>query len=150
MDAGTTLDQQVRRHVYNISLQRGSPPVTAELTALTHSTAAAIRESLARLATARVLVLQPESGEILMAPPFSSVPTPFVVRSQRQTAFANCGWDALGISVMRHEPAEIDSACGCCGEALAVRTRDTDAPLGGALLHFAVPARRWWDDIVFT
>jgi hypothetical protein len=149
MDAAATLDQRVRRCVYDTCLKRGLPPSRSELAESSGASPALILESLARLAAARVLVLQPESGEILMAPPYSAVPTPFVVRS-RHAAYANCAWDALGVSVMQHEPVEVHSACACCGEALTVTTRSESTPLGDALIHFAVPARHWWDDIVFT
>jgi hypothetical protein len=81
---------------------------------------------------------------------FSAVPTPFVVQTMAHSAYANCAWDALGVSVMTAQPARIESACGCCGEALALDTHLEDAPDGAGTIHFAVPARRWWDDIVFT
>jgi hypothetical protein len=85
-----------------------------------------------------------------MAPPFSSVPTPFVVRTTPHSSFANCAWDALGISVMLRQAAAIVSACGCCGEAITLNTSLEGAPGEDAVIHFAVPARHWWDDIVFT
>lgn len=109
-----------------------------------------MRAGLTRLAAGRVLVLQPSSHEILMAPPFGAVPTPFVVHTPAHAAYANCGWDALGVSVMLQRSARIDSGCGCCGERLTLDTTMSSPPTGGGLLHFAVPARRWWDDIVFT
>lgn len=150
MNTADLLDQQVRRQVYDVCPQRGAPPSIAELIASTAASPVLLRESLGRLAAARVFVLQPESGEILMAPPYSAVPTPFVVRSPQRRAYANCAWDGLGVSVMQHEPVNIDSACACCGEALTVATLLEGAPQGDGLIHFAIPARHWWDDIVFT
>lgn len=108
----------------------------------------AVRDSLRQLAAARVLVLQPESGEILMAPPFSAVPTPFLVRTTRHTSYANCAWDALGVPVMLQDAAEITTACGCCGESMVLAANTSAA--GRGVMHFAVPARNWWDDLVFT
>jgi hypothetical protein len=150
MDATTSLDAVLRRDVYAVVLSRGSPPTIAELAAASRASAEDVRASLARLAAARVVVLQPASGEILMAPPFSAVPTSFLVRTRQYDAYANCAWDALGVPVMLGDPAHIISACGCCGEALALHTKHDGAPQGAAVVHFAVPARRWWDDIVFT
>ena len=97
-----------------------------------------------------LLVVQPGSGELLMVPPFSAVPTPFVVRSSRHTAYANCVWDALGVPVMLREPAEIISACGCCGESMALGAQRDAPPDGSGIVHLAIPAQRWWEDVVFT
>lgn len=144
------LDARVRRHVYNVTLQRGDPPSIAELAEATSAAPGEVAATLASLAAARVLVLQPGSGEILMAPPFSAVPTPFLVRTHAHAAYANCAWDALGVSVMMRQRVYIHTSCACCGEALSLATRNPEAPDGDAIIHFAVPARRWWEDIVFT
>ena len=105
---------------------------------------------MARLAAAHVIVLQPDGAEILMANPFSAVPTAFPVVTARQRYQGNCIWDALGAVAMLGEDAEIETACGCCGQALrlAVRAGTLEAP--PSVVHFALPAARWWDDIVFT
>lgn len=150
MDAASTLDADLRKCVYDITVKRGSSPTVAELATAAGATLADVRAGLARLADAHVFVLQPASGEILMAPPFSAVPTPFVVRTRPHQSYANCAWDALGVSVMLREPAQIISACGCCGEAITVHTSMHGPPQGEGVMHFAVPAIRWWDDIVFT
>jgi hypothetical protein len=150
MHSTRTLDAAVRRCVYDVALSCGRPPLIADLAAATNAEPASVRASLARLAESRILVLQREGGEILMAPPFSAVPTPFLVRTSRHTCWANCAWDALGVPAMMRESAEIVSACGCCGEALTLPARHAHPPAGDGLVHFAVPARRWWDDIVFT
>jgi len=136
--------------VYSITLDTGTPPTIADLSALTSSPEADVRDGLRQLAAARILVLQPESGEILMAPPFSAIPTPFLIRTPRHASYANCAWDAIGVPVMLGARALIVSACGCCGESITVEAGPSTPPTGGAVVHFAVPARRWWDDLVFT
>jgi hypothetical protein len=103
-----------------------------------------------QLAVQRIVVLQPASEELLMLPPFSAVPTPFVVRSSRHSSFANCAWDALGAAVTLHQTVEIVAACGCCGESMRLEASRDAPPRGSGVIHFAVPARRWWDDVVFT
>jgi hypothetical protein len=145
-----SFDATLRHHVYLTTLDRGRPPTIAELSALTGASDGDVRGGLRQLAAARVLVLQPASGEILMAPPFSAVPTPFVVTTSRHQSYANCAWDAFGVPVMTRAAAEISSACGCCGEAMRLQTDGEATPNGGGVMHFAVPAQRWWDDLVFT
>lgn len=144
------IDTDLRGHVYRITLERGIPPTIAELATTAALSEDDVRRSLERLAKARVLVLQPASGEILMVPPFSAVPTPFLVESARHTAYANCVWDALGMPIMLDQPAHLVSACGCCGESMLVLVDPDLPPDAPGVIHFAVPARRWWEDIVFT
>jgi hypothetical protein len=144
------LDADLRRLVYDVSLQHGAPPSISQLTTAVGRSTSDVRTALQRLAAARVLVLQPGSDEILMAPPFSAVPTPFVVHTARHTSFANCAWDALGVPVMMRTPARIESACACCGAAMRLEADGDATPAGAGVIHFAVPAQRWWHDIVFT
>jgi hypothetical protein len=108
-----------------------------------------VRESFQRLAAGHVLVLQ-SNGEILMANPFSAVPTPFVVQTSGYSCFGNCIWDALGIPAMLKADATIRTACGCCGSAMSVSVRRETLGGDDGIVHFAIPAMRWWDDIVFT
>ena len=47
----------------------------------------------------RLLVPEPEDPRrIRMAPPFSGIPTPFLAITGDKTYYANCAWDAFGIS----------------------------------------------------
>jgi hypothetical protein len=144
------LDASLRKTIYEFTLAHGTPPSIAQLQRAMKATEADVRASLHVLAAARMVVLQPASGELLMVPPFSAVPTPFVVATRQYSAYANCAWDALGIPVMTRGDAEIAGACGCCGESIALSAKGSGTPLGNAVIHFAVPARRWWEDIVFT
>ena len=70
-------DTETRCAVYEATVAEGMPPTIARLEALLQRSTTAVRESLERLALAKALVLQAESREILMAEPFSAVPTPF-------------------------------------------------------------------------
>ena len=140
----------LRRHIYDRTLTTGAPPTVAELAAGSGLDLADVREGLQRLAAGRIVVPQPGSGELLMVPPFSAVPTPFLVTTPRHTSYANCAWDALGVAVMMRTPARVETACGCCGDALSLEVHPDRPPEGGEIVHFAVPAARWWQDIVFT
>jgi len=103
-----------------------------------------------RLVAGRVLVLQPESGEILMANPFSAVPTPFLVQLDAYSCYGNCIWDALGVLAMLKTDGRIATSCPDCGTALEVRVANGSVQATQGLIHFAIPALHWWDDIVFT
>ncbi|HEX8171365.1 MAG TPA: organomercurial lyase [Thermoanaerobaculia bacterium] len=142
------MDEQVRFHVYDVTMREGAPPSSArvaELAGVSHNDA---RAALQRLADAHMLVLQ-RSGEILMAGPFSAVPTPFRVTLPRFTCYGNCIWDALGIAAMLRENATIDTSCADCGGAAKIEVED-GALHGEGFMHFALPPRQWWADVVFT
>lgn len=141
-------DRAVRIALYDHTVEGGVPPRAAELADRCGLAVERVRESLERLAAARAVVLQPESREILMAAPFSAVPTAFAVRAAGRTYHANCIWDAFGIPAMLAADALVETACACCGEAMAARVEAGRlAPIDG-VVHFAVPAHRWWQDIV--
>ena len=108
-----------------------------------------VQAALSRLAVGRVLVLAPGTTNIWMANPFSAVPTPFRVLARSQTYFGNCIWDALGVLAMLNVDGTVEATCGDCGEPMILEV--TSARLTGAgVVHFAVPAARWWDNIGYT
>ena len=143
-------DLQVRYHVFDSCMQRGQPPSIAELSATLNASMEQVRGALANLAEARMLVLQKDSGEILMANPFSAVPTSFLVETPRFSCYGNCIWDSLGIAAMLHQDVQIRTSCADCGHALQLKTIDEQVHGDRSVIHFAIPAHHWWDDIVFT
>ena len=143
-------DDQVRAAIYDATFAHGTIPTGAEVAVGLARQPGDVAAAFARLAAGHVVVLQPESDEILMANPFSAVPTPFLVEADGRSFWGNCVWDALGILAMLGRDGQVAASCGDCGAAMKLTVRDgalVDAP---GVAHFALPARRWWDDIVFT
>ena len=85
-----------------------------------------------------------------MAEPFSAVPTGFEVNAGNRSWWGNCIWDALGIPAMLKVDARIYTACGCCNDAMALTVKNGRLLDKSGSIHFAVPARRWWEDVVFA
>ena len=142
----TNLDDDVRWHLYDITMREGVPPSMARLSS---AVGVDVRDALERLMKRRMVVLQPGSGEILMAGPFSAVPTTFRVTVPAYSCYANCVWDALGVAATLQSDAEIDTSCADCGAAAKIFVR-SDAVVGEGFMHFALPPRMWWENIVFT
>jgi hypothetical protein len=142
-----SFDDDVRRQVYGVTMREGAPPTASRLGEAMSLAPSEVAASLERLAAARMLVLR--DGEVLMAGPFSAVPTPFRVTTPAFTCYGNCIWDALGIAATLQCDVEIDTSCGDCGAAMHVAVRDAEVT-GSGTIHFALPARQWWQDIVFT
>ena len=145
------LDLGIRNHLYASFVRDGSAQTPAEAAAALGLDAADVEAAFARLHDAHALVLEPESTRIRMLNPFSAVPTPHRVEAGGRTWFANCAWDSLGIPAALHENGTIDSECPDCGAPIRLEVRDGELVEGQDLLvHFVVPARRWWEDIAFT
>ncbi len=143
-------DRRARQYVYEVTMSRGQPPTLAETASGLSASTDEIQASFQRLAAAHLLVLQPESGEILMATPFSAVPTTFRVETEAFSSYGNCIWDALGIPALLKQDARIRSACPDCGMALDLSIVGGSLQAAQGIIHFALPARRWWENIVFT
>ena len=143
-------DKEVRRHVYDDFIKRGQAPTIAGTAAALKSTPNDIRASYRRLAEGHVVVLQEGNGEILMANPFSAVPTPFLVESGGRSWWGNCIWDALGIAAMLKGDARIATGCGDCNDSMTLIIKNGSLQETEGIIHFSVPAKRWWDNIKFT
>ncbi len=148
----TTLDRQVRTHIYDILLSGGKMPLAADVARHLAIDLDRLHSSFRRLKDAHILVLQEGDQEILMANPFSAVPTPFLVESGSSSWWGNCIWDSLGIAAMIKRDARITTGCGDCNDSMALLVQDGSLRLenGDGIIHFSVPARRWWDNIKFT
>jgi hypothetical protein len=138
------MDLELRRLTYSKLVELGRPPLAAELDY------DGVVEGWRGLHDAHALVLDPATDEILMAHPFSAVPTPYRVHADRRSWYANCAWDAFGICAALHVDGSIETTCPDCGEKINVEVRDQRVSDESLLFHCLVPARHWWDDIVFT
>jgi len=94
--------------------------------------------------------LKPGTQEILMANPFSNVETSFLVYANEKKYFANCAWDSLGIPAALHADADVEAACAQSGEKIVLQVRDGVVSNSDALVHFLVPFKHWYADLVFT
>lgn len=144
------LSRRVRQAVYEGFIAEGRSLQAAEMAGRLGVSPSDVGHALHTLAEGHALVLQPLSGEVLMANPFSAVPTAFAVTSQGRSWWGNCIWDGLGILAMLGTDGEVTTGCPDCGEALALSVRAGSVSGPTAVAHFAVPARRWWEDLVFT
>lgn len=144
------LDLQVKLFIYRTVRERGRPPFRSDMATRFQLPLPDVDRSLARLKGRRLLMLAPDSGEIVMAPPFSATPTGFQVQSAGTTYYANCVWDAYGIPAALHQDAVVSASCGCCGDPAELRVTGGRPEPSSWVAHFAVPARHWWDDLTFT
>ena len=136
------MDVELRNRIYAWFVEHGTAPSAEDV--------GADDAALRRLHDAHALVLEPDGSAIRMLNPFSAVPTAYRVEAAGRSWFGNCVWDAFGIPAALGVDGHVSTACLDCGEALDVdvvarRPRPSDL-----VAHILLPARRWWDDIVFT
>lgn len=143
------LDDRVRLFVYRHIVRRGRSPTVADIAKGLACSTKLIRGSLSRLSESHAFMLQ-ENGELWRAAPFSCIPTSFPVKVGKHAWFGNCIWDALGIPAMLVKDARIEASCGCCNYQMPVEVKGGRLVSGKGLIHFAVPAREWYKDVVFT
>lgn len=145
------LDLRIRNHLYASFVRHGTAASVSDAAEALQLPATVVADAYRRLHDAHALVLQPGVTEIRMLNPFSAVETAYRVEAGGRSWFANCAWDALGIPGALHGDGRIEAACPDCGETIELEVRDGELVRGRELLvHFVVPAPRWWDDIVFT
>jgi len=141
---------EIRAYVYRHIVQTTRPPLVNDIASefnLSHEQAVAAYEELHQR---HALVLQPGTHEIRMANPFSGVGTRFRVRANDREYFANCAWDSLGIPAALHADAEIEASCAQSGEPIQLRVVDGQVQSSDALVHFLIPFREWYEDLVST
>jgi Alkylmercury lyase len=144
-------DTSVKLAVYQITADTGSIPNAVSVARAIGSPEKAVVSAFIRLRQKRLLVPEPnDSGRIRMAPPFSGVATSFPVDSRGRRYYANCIWDAYGVVAALDADAIIPAQDGFTGEPLVLEVRGRRPVLHSYVAHFAVPAAKWWEDIVFT
>jgi hypothetical protein len=143
------LDVSVRSLVYDRFMSTGRSPSVADVASALGAPTGDVQGALVKLAGLRQLVLQ-SNGELLMANPFSAVPTSYVVQAGERTYWGNCIWDAMGIPAILNLDAVISTACPDCGDAMQLTVESGRLTPAEGIVHFAVPARKWWEDIVYS
>lgn len=143
-------DLALRNLTDGLFAEHGRAPTAAEVADAAGSTVERVGAGWRRLHDAHALVLDGTSGAIRMANPFSAVPTPFRVEAAGRSWYANCAWDAFGVCAALHVDGRIETACGDCGDPIAIEVHDQRPDDETLLFHTPVPAATWWEDIVFT
>jgi hypothetical protein len=145
------LDNRVRLYIYERFVAEGQPPTTAETGEALGIPAHESEAAYQRLEQSRVIVLAPGTTNVWMANPLSAVPTRFrVVTDDGRSWWGNCVWDALGILAMVGSDGTVDTSCPDCGEKIELRVESGELKPVDTVIHFAVPAAQWWENIAFT
>jgi hypothetical protein len=142
--------RDVRLYVYRQMVETSAAPSTVETARALGCSVPEIESAYRALADAHMLVLRPGSHTIWMAMPFSNMQTAFTVIAGGRAYYANCAWDAFGVAAVLNVDARIFTTCADCGGVLERKVAKGDLPERRGVVHFALPARRWWDNVGYT
>jgi hypothetical protein len=145
-----TLLRDVRLYIYAQMVETSAAPSAADTARALSCSVPEAEAAYLALAEAHMLVLRPCSTTVWMAMPFSNMQTSFTVIVEGRAYYAPCAWDAFGIPVALGADARIFTTCADCGGALERKVAGGRITETRGLVHFAVPARRWWDDVGYT
>ena len=81
---------------------------------------------------------------------FATGPAAYRVATDARTYAAVCVWDALGIVAALGANARVETRCPDCGDPLELEVHDGELTPTETIVHFLVPASRWYDDLAFT
>lgn len=145
------LAHDVRLYVFGEAATTGEIPQPPQISRALGRSESEVRAALHALAAAKVLILAPNDGNIWAANPFCAVPSGFRVSAAGKRYWGICVWDALGIvAALGTSDAVITAPCGDCGFGMTLEVRDGRLVRDEGVVHFAVPAHHWWDNIGFT
>jgi hypothetical protein len=147
MDA---LLRDIRLYIYAQMIATSAAPSAADTARALSCSLDEAEAGYRALADAHIIVLRPCSTTVWMAMPFSNMPTAHTVIAGGRAYYAPCAWDAFGIPAALGLDARIFTTCADCGGALERKVSAGAITETRGLVHFALPARRWWDDVGFT
>ncbi|GMK59447.1 hypothetical protein CspeluHIS016_0800530 [Cutaneotrichosporon spelunceum] len=159
--------ETVRVAIYSSFATTGRAPTIPETASSTGLDTATVRAALAALHASRDLVLSPssleayssgseaadtETGAVVMAHPFASVPLGFSAMGTSVLWWGGCCWDAFALPHLlpTQAPVLVATRCPGCCRPIAMDVDDKAPPKGDAIAHFLVPMAHAWDDVVHT
>lgn len=95
------------------------------------------------------VVLHPTSSEIWVIHPFSASPTNFWVQGAKGSWWSNCAWCSAGIAALVGD-VTITTTLGAETRPVTVQIANGNVHDAGLLVHFPVPMRKVWDNVIYT
>lgn len=144
------LDHQVRYFLFLHFIETGKATSAAEVAKVLGEEIKEVESSFLKLAAEHALALAPSTLNVWMMHPFSAVATPYRVRIEKVDYWANCAWDVFGIASMLEVDSRTEARCGDCSEVITVTVKDGKLVEKEGVVHFAVPAKYFWNNVGFT
>ena len=141
----------IKLAIYDTFAKTAKAPTVSDIARQLELSHDRVQAAFDELHKQRLLVPEPgDTTRIRMAPPFSGIGTPFRVTVGNRIYFAPCAWDSLGIPAALHMDAVVHASDGHTGEPITLIVKGGAPVLEQCVIHIAVPAAQWWDDIIYT
>ncbi|KAK9445340.1 hypothetical protein VB005_00449 [Metarhizium brunneum] len=139
-------------HEFIISsfLKNQRPPTVGDIATRFESDVTTARQGLRALADYHGVVLHPQSDEVWVAHPFSAAPTTCIVTSGHRKWWGNCAWCSLGVMHLAGGTSTLTTRTGAIGDEVSVTVRDGQLLDTDFVIHFPVPMRHAWDNVIYT
>lgn len=137
-------------HIIREILDRGFAPDAALLAERLDLSVAEVEAGLQELEAYHGVVLHPNSSKIWVCHPFSLAPTNFWVTSEQGSWWGNCAWCSLGVTALLQSDCRISTSEGAHGEKLVVEIRDGEIVDPDIWVHFPIPMKNAWDNVIYT
>jgi hypothetical protein len=143
--------ERVRRAIFDTFAGQGHAPSRGQIRDLAAVDEAQVTEAVAELAAQHHLALD-ESGNVVMAHPFTTVNLGFSVMGERNLWWGGCAWDSFAIpSLVKDAPSVlVATTCPACQRPLAWTVTRSEPPKGREVAHFLVPMANVWNDVVYA
>jgi hypothetical protein len=131
-------------------IEKGYAPELYELTELFGASEEEVIRALKGLQDDHGVVLHPNNAKIWVIHPFSLAPTNFLVHDGVREWWGNCAWCALGIAALLARDVIITTTLGANGKQFDVHISDGQVVETELYIHFPVPMRQAWDNVIYT
>jgi hypothetical protein len=150
LDGSESFVREVRLYLFREAADTARVPQPPQIAAALGRPLPEVEQALKQLAAGKALILAPNDGNIWAANPFCAFPSPFRVDARGKTYRGICIYDALGIVAALGTDGVIRASCGDCSEPMSLEIAAGKLRRSEGVIHFAVPAHHWWDNIGFT
>lgn len=144
---------EARKFVFDYFFENSQAPVLEEMMAKFSVSRTQASRTLEELEAAHHVIRVPGTNRILMANPFSALDTPFRVAVGGKEYFGACAWDAVAFHIMLNQSTQVKSFCHHCADPISIGFnggRVESSTPSNPLVYLALPAARWWENIVIT
>jgi hypothetical protein len=145
-----TLNATLHYTLIRYILDHGHAPDRKDLGRMLDLPEPEVAAALDRLAEGHGVVLHPHQPEVWAIHPFALAPTNFWVRSGDRAWWGNCAWCSLGIAALVGQDVTISTTFGAEGRPVDLHLHQGQVLEPDLLVHFPVPMRRCWDNVVYS
>lgn len=141
---------RMRYLIYQGFANTGRPPALEQLAATLALSEDDALGALRELGARHSVVLTDDQRGVVMANPFSTVPTPFRVTANGVDYWASCAWDMLGVPAALGTDATIHATYATDNAPAELHVAGGKVHGANGIVHFLKPFRTWYDDIRHT